>query len=151
MKWSVFALLCVGFLCTCGLAQDKEGVDSTVAGVRAAERVFNGAYENLDAAVLDRMLADEFTVGYSGQETQKSKENWLGELGQLRVVFPQLRIRTDSLQVTPYGGLFVVQGLRTFTWKSEGEAGSYRERFTNRWRKDADTWQLTATQLERIR
>ncbi len=151
MKRFIYALLCVSVLFTCGPAEDKQGMESRPAAVLAAERVFNGAYENLDAAVLDRLLADDFRISYGSQDSEKDKDRWLGELGQLRLLFPQLRIHTDSLTITPYAELYIVQGLRTFSWNADGEAGSYQERFTNRWRQAADNWELTTTKLDQVR
>ncbi len=148
MKTILLAALGACLLCTCGPAQDKPGARSERGDVLAAERVFTGAYESLDAAVLERMLTDDFTVTYSGQGTEKTKDQWLNELGQLRAVFPRLQIHSDSIEVSPAAAVTVVRGIRIFSWAADGEQGEYRERFVHRWRDESEGLRLAGMELE---
>ncbi len=116
--------------------------------VTERERIFNGAYETLDAAVMDRLLDTGYMVSYQGKEPERGREQFIGELGQLRLVFPKLRIAIDSTQIIPYDDLYIVQGIRTFHWETGEGPGTYRERFTNRWRDAGGEWRLFRTSLQ---
>ncbi|WP_168797442.1 nuclear transport factor 2 family protein [Neolewinella litorea] len=137
--------------CSCGPAQDtttgKDGADQ----VARREAIYNGAYQNLDAAVMQRLLSDSYVITYTGQAAGKTKAQFVDELGQLRLVFPELRIIVDSSKVIPYQDLYIVQGIRTFNWRANGEPGTYRERFTNRWSREEGDWVMLATKIDPVR
>lgn len=143
-------LLLAIVLGSCGPAQDTPEDGAAAAKVVQREEIFNGAYENLDAAVIERLLAGDFSLSYAGQAAEKDKQQFVGELGQLRLVFPELRITIDSSRVTPYQDLFIVQGIRTFTWRANDKPGTYRERFTNRWRKEGGDWLLFRSKIDPV-
>ncbi len=135
-------------LCTCGTAEDTPPPGDAQDRVSERERIFNGAYENLDAAVLERLLAADYVVDYRGREASRSREQFVGELGQLRLVFPGLHIEIDSSRFTVYREQYIVQGIRTFHWRANDTPGSYRERFTNRWTFRDGQWLLANTILQ---
>ena len=147
MKW-MFACMPLIVLCTCGRAQDTPVEGEGETRVADRERVFNGAYENLDAAVLERLLAPDYTVDYQGTEAARSREQFVDELAQLRLVFPDLHITIDSTTIASEDDGYRVEGLRTFHWRAHDTPGSYRERFTNRWERIDGTWLLAATTLQ---
>ena len=135
-------------LCTCGPAQTE--TDPTERGVRRAEAVFNSAYQELDAAVLDRLLTDDFTLRYTEQEGSLSKEDFLGTLAELRAVFPALEVSADSSNVAVYQEMFIVRGTRTFAWQLDGQAMAHQEEYTNRWRLDDGKWKLWWTEITQL-
>ncbi len=148
MKALFLALFGACLLYTCGPAQDKPGDRSERGNVLAVERVLTGAYESLDAAVMERLLTDDFTVTYKGENSEKTREEWLGELGQLRAVFPRLQIRTDSVEISPGASQTFVRGTRIFSWAEGGERGEYRERFLHQWRDGPEGLRLAGMELE---
>lgn len=139
------------FLGTCGTGEDTDPRQDGAGRVAQREAVFNGAYENLDAAVIDRLLSDDFAMVYAGQAAPKDRQRFIDDLGQLRLVFPQLQISIDSSRVVAYQDQFIVQGIRTFRWRANGEPGTYRERFTNRWRRSGGEWVMTKAKIDPIR
>ena len=139
MRFTLLASLLVLLLCTCGPAQGSEQL-------RKREELFNSAYERLDAAILERLLAEDFTATYARPPVTKDKTRFLGELAELRTIFPNLRLRVDSLEIDP-AELGLTTGLRTFFWTYAGEPGSYRERFRNHWRQVDGEWLLTSSDV----
>ena len=112
--------------------------------VEKREALFHTAYEQLDAAVLDRMLTDDFTIAYRRPPITKQKDQFLGDLAELRTVFPNLRLQVDSLEVEAEGGRPVTNGLRTFSWTYAGQPGSFQEAYRHQWRWQDEEWKLSS-------
>ncbi len=146
MKILLATLLLPVVLCTCGPSQDTTS-RTEPEQVQAAEKLFNGAYQQLDAALMERLLTDDFEVVYPDQESRKTKQQWISELSQLRAIFPQLEIIIDSSRLIPYNGNYIVQGTRQFKWNNQGQTGSYSERFSNRWRREDGAWRMYGTRV----
>ncbi|CAH1000511.1 hypothetical protein LEM8419_01664 [Neolewinella maritima] len=127
-------------LCTCGPAQGSDDVHDMDA-VQRREALFHSAYEQLDAAILERLLTDDFVITYAQPATTKDKERFIGELGELRSVFPNLQLSVDSSSVVA-GTEPEVAGLRTFSWTYAGEPGSYQEQFRHHWQYTEGNWLL---------
>lgn len=140
------SLLLFVVLFSCGPAQDSSP-RTEEERVAEAEALYTGAYENLDAAVMERLLTEDYEVVYTEPDNRKDKRQWIGELGQLRALFPQLTISVDSSRIIPYRDNYMVQGIRTFHWTNDGQDGSYQERFANRWRMDGGNWRLYGTRI----
>ena len=145
---NVFSMLLVLCLCvfSCGPAQDK-AADTDEEGVRRAENLFILAYEELDAAIMGRMLAEDFEADYTGDSASKDRRTWLAEIQSYRAVFPDMRVTVDSLDVVHEGTHFRVSGIRTFTWSNDGQGGSYRERYRNFWRRQGGEWKLYRSKI----
>ncbi len=111
------------------------------------EALFHAAYEQLDAAVLDRILAADFTITYQTPPVTKGKDQFLGELSELRTVFPNLRLHVDSLTLTGDDTSPVGSGLRTFSWTYAGQPGSFQEGYRHHWRWEDGQWMLSAAEV----
>ena len=122
-------------LCTCAPAQDK----STPA---AADRLFTEAYGNLDAALLERLLAEDFYLRHPGNPTVIGGPAFLAEVGQMRQLFPDLEVKVDSFSLATGGAGTVSSGIRTFAWSTGKEAGSFSERYANYWSQHDAGWLL---------
>ncbi|MBB4078187.1 hypothetical protein GGR28_000788 [Lewinella aquimaris] len=147
MKYILCALLSGIFLSTCGPAQMEDGLPDVEKRILRAEKLFNGAYENLDAAIMERLLTEDFTIGYADAAPSKNREQFVAELGSLRQVFPHLQISIDSTVYTVTEDRVTVVGVRTFTWQQEGVTGEHRESFENVWHLVGNQWKLAATTL----
>ena len=106
------------------------------------EILFHSAYEQLDAAVLDRILTDDFTIAYERPPITKQKDQFLRDLAELRTVFPNLQLRVDRLEVDEEDGRPITNGLRTFSWTYAGQAGSFQEAYRHQWRWQDEEWKL---------
>lgn len=136
-------------LCTCGPAQDSAGDQGSMEGVRRAEKVFNEAYESLDAAVMERMLSDDFTLRYGGVEGVKTREQFVADVADMRTVLPELTVTTDSLQVSERVDHYEVTSIRSFHWRLRGEPGTYQEHYLNLWRREGSSWKIYRTEIDK--
>jgi hypothetical protein len=145
MKVRAFALIVTLWLCTCVPAP---ATDSSYEAFRDREEVLAGAYQTLDAAVMDRMLADDFTVIYAGSGGRKQRAAYLSDLAALRDQFPQLTVELDSLRVSHEDTVVRTTGKRIYGWRMAGTPGQYSERFRNVWEYRGGKWTLAQTTLE---
>ena len=111
------------------------------------EELFHTAYEQLDAAVLERILTEDFTITYHTPPIAKNKDRFLRELAELRTVFPNLKLRVDSLAIKDEAMAPVTSGLRTFSWTYAGQPGSFQEAFRHHWRWEDGEWMLHAVEV----
>ena len=145
---NVFAIVLTLALClfSCGPAQDKTAATEE-EGVRQAEKLFALAYQELDAAVMGRLLADDFVAEYAGDNGTKDRRTWLSEIQSYRTIFPDMNVTVDSLQIESEGKDFTVSAVRTFTWDNDGQGGSYREHYRNLWRNQGGHWKMFRTEI----
>ena len=146
---NVFAILLTLTLClfSCGSAQDKTAATEE-EGVRRAEALFTLAYQELDAAVMGRLLTEDFVAEYRGENATKDRRTWLSEIQSYRAIFPEMNVTVDSLTVESDAEGFTVAAVRTFSWSGQGQEGSYQERYRNRWRKDGQDWKVYRSEIE---
>ena len=146
MRNPLVAFLLFHLLCTCGPAQGTQG-GADLGKVPDREALFHSAYEQLDAAVLDLLLSDDFTITYQRPPITKDKDQFLRELAELRNVFPNLRLRVDSLVIGKDTATLVTTGLRTFSWTYAGQPGSFQEGYRHHWRWEDEQWLLGAAEV----
>lgn len=130
------ALLFPLLLCTCGPAQNGKEEIPTEEKVLRAEKVFTEAYENLDAAIIERLLTDDFELQYATTAGTRSRTEYVSELAEMRAVFPKLQLTVDTLTVTELDDDYRTTGERTFSWQLPQGQGSHTELFTNYWRPE---------------
>lgn len=149
---SIISLLLLTLL-ACGppspqdAAQDTEAGESNLSAVLRREELFHSAYGALDAAILQRILHDDFVITYTQPPAEKDKARFVHELGELRVVFPDLQLTVDSSSVLRRQEGIQVTGSRTFRWHYAGEAGSYAERFRHFWVAGSGGYQLLRAEV----
>lgn len=136
--------------CTCGRAQDTPPLsdEEVIGGVKRQEKIFTEAYAHLDAAVLERILSDKFSMRYTAKTTGLSKAQFLAELARMDQMIPDMEIILDSLKVESGGiGKATSRGRRTFAWEIGGSRGGFEENFINTWRREGGAWMLTDTEI----
>lgn len=136
-------------LYSCAPSQDTSP-DARESDLRAREEVFQVAYAELDAAILARLLTDDYVIRQLDQATERSKSEWLAELQALRDVFPRMRITVDGSDLTLTENRATVSGQRTFTWSEHTEIGTYREHFQNRWQMQDGVWVLRESEVRAL-
>jgi ketosteroid isomerase-like protein len=124
------------------LAQQKSGsaeqelIDSEQGWANAQVQV------KLDLAVLERILADDYTwINQEGVLRTKAQNLELIKSGGL--VIPSMV--TDDMKVRIYGDAAVVTGRNTFKATLEGKDINGQERWTDTWIKRNGRWQCVAT------
>lgn len=143
-------LLTTSIACTRDRATEDSPAE-TFASVRQREEVFNAAYEELDGALLARLLHDDYRIDYGGRLPTRDADAFLRDLVDRRGLFPDLDVRIDSSRLERRGDTVVVTGERTFGWMLEGQAGQYRERYVNRWLPQEGQWRLYRSDIEMLR
>lgn len=133
-------------LLSCGPTQDKSG-DAERERVADLENLFNQAYQDLDVAIMDRLLSEDFEAVYPTQQGTKDKEQWLGELQGFRAVFPALDVSVDSTEFSTAEQGVSVTAVRKFSWTQDGQSGVHRERYTNRWTKRSGEWRISQSSI----
>ena len=145
----LFAILLPFSLCllSCGPAQDKTPTTDE-ARVLRAEELFTLAYQELDAAVMGRLLTDDFVAEYGGENASKDRRTWLSEIQSYRAIFPDMVVTVDSLSVVPAAEGYSVAAVRTFSWDGQGQEGSYQERYRHYWRREGQDWKVYRSEIE---
>ena len=148
---ATITLLLALLLCTCGPAPDSCTDCTPEEAIAKAEELYHSAYENLDAAVMERLLSVNFVASYPDQEMERDKAAFIDELSQLSIIFPELTIVVDSSGINPYRDNYIVSGNRTYSWQQGAQKGSYRERFVNNWEREPDGWRLIGSKVNVLR
>jgi ketosteroid isomerase-like protein len=113
------------------------------------EREWLDAYIKRDAAALERIEADEFSITYpTGEVLTRAQE--LANLKANGAANASLKFDTEGTKVRLYGDTAVLTG--TFIQRStdKGVEMAVRQRYTDVWVKRNGRWQVAASQLTRI-
>ena len=142
--------LCFGMaLYSCAPSQDTSP-EVRLAALLERETLLEAAYEDVDAAVLARLLHDDFVLRQLDQDTERSKSEWLAELQSLTDLFPRLDLTVVREETLLADDRATVSGQRTFTWTQGVETGTYPETFTNYWRYDGGEWILYLSEVRAV-
>ena len=101
-----------------------------------------------DYAVLDRVMADDFTVsgdpdGSVGTKAQLISSIKSGESVTTSYKYADLKVRV-------YGNAAIVTGLQTFVSTLKGKDHSGTFRFTDTWIKKGDSWQCVVEHSSKV-
>jgi uncharacterized protein (TIGR02246 family) len=94
-----------------------------------------------DAAVLDRIYADDF-IGVGPSGTVRTKTQVISDFTSGALKFQS--ITTDEVQVRVYENTAVETGLSTMVGQDKGKAVPRDTRFTRVWVKQQGSWRLVA-------
>jgi len=111
------------------------------AEVRALERKWLDAYETRDAAAMDAILADDFTITYPDGALM-AKGDVLAQLQQ-RAGRPNSRFSTENVEARVSADRMVLTGILVM----QSPRGARRNRYTDTWVRRAGTWQVVASKL----
>lgn len=117
---------------------------SAEAEVRGLERRWLDAYENRDSAVMERLLADDFTITYPQGESMTKGD----VLTQLKAMAgrPAMRFSTEGVEARVSADRVVLTG----TLIMQGQRGESRLRYTDTWIRRGDSWQVVSSRLTHL-
>lgn len=139
-RFAIAVTVVVVILTIAVLAQQKSG--SAEQELLKLEQDWTNANLKADVAVLDRILADDYTwINQEGVLRTKAQNLELIKSGGL--VIPSMV--TDDMKVRIYGDAAVVTGRNTFKATLEGKDFDGQERWTDTWIKRNGLWQCVAT------
>ena len=122
----------------------KAAPASAEAEVRRLERKWLDAYEQHDAAAMDSIVADEFTITYPQ-----------GQMMAKPAIMTQIRARpggggphfsTEQVVARRFGDTVVLTGILVM----EGQRGRQRSRYTDTWVRRGGRWQVAASHLSNL-
>ena len=127
-----------------------KGVPTAEKELLMIEREWLDAYLKADAAAMERIEADEFTITYpNGEVVTKAKE-----VERIKASKPRtdgsLELSTEGTTVKFNGDTAVLSGVFIQKQRMKGEEKIVRERYTDVWVKRNGRWQVVASQLTAI-
>lgn len=140
----MISLLLALLLGTCGRAPKGDDRERLLR----QEEIYQTAFENLDGALLERTVTEDYQVSYPEQGGTRDKQRFMDELTSMRAVFPELNLRLDSTRVEADQDGYVVTGTRVFNWQDGQATGEYREHYTNYWIERDGEWRLRRSVIE---
>lgn len=150
-RLTALALLLTATLCLA--AQSKPPKDSPEQAVRKLEREWLDAYEQRDAAAMERIVADDFTITFPRGEVQ-TKAQILAALKELKARrvpnAPAPKFYTEDVQARVYGDTVILIGRVITRWQSQGNEMRDQSRYTDTYVKRNGRWQVVASHLSEI-
>ena len=101
-----------------------------------------------DYAVLDRVLADDYTDSGDPDGSVHTKSDMMSALKSGQIAISSYKYA--DLKVRVYGSAAIVTGLQTFvsTFKGKDDSGTFR--FTDTWIKKGDSWQCVVEHASKV-
>jgi ketosteroid isomerase-like protein len=117
--------------------------------VRKLEREWLDAYEQHDAAAMDRIVADDFKLTQSGAVQTKADI-----LTALKIVRdsgrPEPKLSTEDVQSRVEGDTVILTGRFIQRMERTGQTRTMEARYTDTYVKRSGRWQVVASQLTRV-
>lgn len=114
------------------------------------QREWLDAYQKHDAAALERIEADDFTLTEGdGKVTTKAED--VASLRNAKPPQPDDAFAVEDVQVRLYGDTAVLIGRVIIRYRNRGQMVSEQYRYTDTYLKRRGRWQVVASQLTRIR
>jgi ketosteroid isomerase-like protein len=134
-------------LCAAALAAQQKSVGDEGGRVLALEKAWNLALESKDTRALEQILASTL-VSVDIDGSVQSKSEFLGSIKAPD--YKPAQVITEQSNVQVYGNAAVVTGVFRVKGIENGRPYTRRERFTDTWIKQNETWQCVASQTTLI-
>lgn len=114
------------------------------------QREWLDAYQKHDAAALERIEADDFTLTESdGKLTSKAED--VASIKNAKPPQPDDAFDVEDVKVRWYGDTAVLTGRVIIKYRNKGQMVAEKYRYTDTYLKRRGRWQVVASQLTRIR
>ena len=133
------------------LAGEAPPISDAERTVRALERSWLDAYEQLDTLAMGRIVADEFLITFPDGSSQ-TKPRLLADLrAQLtRSGTRTTRFHTESVRSRAFGRTVVLTGIVVITSQRDGRTREERSRYTDTYVERDGRWQVVASHLSNV-
>ena len=138
-----FAILAVLFVVAAISASGQGNTSDEGGRVLALETAWGHAIEGKDTKALDMLLASTF-VGVEIDGSMSNKSEFLA--GIKAPDYQPSQAVNEEVNVQVYGNAAVVVGIFRVKGIEKGKPYVHRERFTDTWIKQNQTWQCVASQ-----
>ncbi len=118
--------------------------------VRKLEREWLDAYESNDAEVMDRIVADGFTITFPNGAIQTKPQLMAGMRAPRKPDQPEMRFHTEDVKSQSYGDTVILSGRVVTQYQREGKAVKEQSRYTDTYVKRDGRWQVVASHLSNV-
>src|SRR5687767_14647290 len=118
--------------------------------VRRLERLWLDAYEQNDAAAMDRIVADDFTITFPNGGMQTKPQIMAMLRSPRRAARPRVRFRTEGVQSRAYGETVILIGKVVSEYERDGKSSVEQSRYTDTYVRRGGRWQVVASHLSNV-
>ncbi len=118
--------------------------------VRSLEREWLNAYETRDAAAMDRIVADDFTITFPNGTVQTKPELMASLRAPQNPGAPSPRFYTEDVRSRAYGDTVVLVGRVVTEYQRAGKAIKEQSRYTDTYVRREGRWQVVASHLSNV-
>lgn len=114
--------------------------------VRALERQWLDAYEQHDAAAMDRIVASDWMITYPDGGTQTKEQIMKFIKSPRKPGMPGPKFFSEDVQARVYGDTVILTGRIVTQWPG-GDSNKEQSRYTDTYVKRDGTWQVVASHM----
>lgn len=130
--------------------EQPQPIGSVEQDVKRLERQWLDAYEQRDAAAMDRIVADDFSITHADGSVQ-TKTQIMEMLKSPRPAGgPAFTFSTEDVQARAYGDTVILTGRLMQRGERNGQQVTMQSRYTDTYVKRQGRWQVVASQLTRL-
>ncbi|HEX5709504.1 MAG TPA: nuclear transport factor 2 family protein [Pyrinomonadaceae bacterium] len=139
---------------TLGVGQTKEPVARQPSRdeqeVRKLEREWLDAYEKRDAAAMERIVADDFTITFPNGGMQNKAQIIAALNAPLKEGQPTYKFYTEDVRSRAYGDTVILIGRVVTESTQGGKTAKEASRYTDTYVKRRGRWQVVASHLSNV-
>jgi uncharacterized protein (TIGR02246 family) len=143
--------IAVLFACSSTHAADAKTPSPAEQSVRALERAWLDAYEQLDTVAMARIVADDFLITFPDGSTQTKAQILRAQRSQRSRPGPYTtRFHTENTTSRAYGKTVVLTGIVVTVWQRDGKPVEDRSTYTDTYVERDGKWQVVASHLSNV-
>jgi ketosteroid isomerase-like protein len=118
--------------------------------VRRLEREWLDAYEQHDAAAMERIVADDFTITFPNGATQTKPQLMAMVKTPPRAGQPRMRFYTEGVRSRAYGDTVILTGRVVAEYERGGKTVKEQSRYTDTYVRLNGRWRVVASHLSNV-
>jgi uncharacterized protein (TIGR02246 family) len=118
--------------------------------VRKLEREWLDAYEQNDAAAMERIVADDFTITFPNGGMQTKPQLMAMVKSPRRAGQPRMKFHTEDVQSRAYGTAVILIGRVVTEYERDGKTVREQSRYTDTYVSRGGRWQVVASHLSNV-
>ena len=148
---AIAVLLLVAASGQAAAADPAPGAGNAEAEVKKLEREWLDAYEKHDAAAMDRVVADDFTITFPNGGIQTKPQLMSMIKAPRRPGQPRMKFRTEGVQSRAYGDTVILMGRVVAEFpQPDGKTAREVSRYTDTYVRLGGRWQVVASHLSNV-
>ena len=153
MAGRVIALL-LFVVAACGVSNARQAAAPQLSKaeeeVRRLERQWLDAYEQNDAAAMERIVADDFTITFPNGAMQTKPQLMKMIKAPRRPGQPRMKFRTEGVESRAYGDTVILTGRVVSEYERDGKTVTEQSRYTDTYVRRNGRWQVVASHLSNV-